>query len=1061
MQTIFNKQELTRIKKIIEDMTTIHEFEILFNNKNNQISYSEFLDLLKYFSYRNKVNKLKLESSILLDIVYNYDRPNHNSYRISIEDIENINTVINMVHNRKNHVIFSILISKIIDNENKKLSLIRKHKEIDNIFDIEEYGLRAKLSTEEKITDKKILTDLLKLNENERFNIIFRFKQRKSITLFSNDECEIKLDLTSVKFNENINKLEDMMSDYEMEIEIVKKNDKIKDIDNITDLLIKESIMIKKMLQKSNYLIQNSEKEDVLRKYKNLISANKITNLYTMNPQSIEIQHVVDKIPIKYTVTDKADGNRNNLFIFNEKVYLSSTNLNIKFTGITLKNKDYNGTVIDGEYIYISEKRKFLFLAFDILFYKNKDVRDNPLLKERLGMIDDVISKCFTKYEFKEYTEKYNVENIVKFHEKEMKRWVEDLNDQLNKKDNFDVVKRKYFIFTYGGHGSEIFAYSKVLWDTFVNNSEVKLPYILDGMMYTGEDQKYTKTLKEIKFPTYRWKPPNKNSIDFYIKFERSTTTGQILNVFDDSSDIELENDEHEKPLIKGKVYQICNLYVGNQVENMERPVLFQKEKDNYIVHLYLQDGRVRDIEGNIIEDGTVVEFYYNDDEQVSERERWVPMRTRFDKTENVLKYKKNYGNYIDVANTVWRSIRNKFIINDIYELANVKTYDNHLNVLRNRIDVALIETERVQDIYYQKKSQLAKPMRNFHNWIKSNLIYIYCRPKQHIDLKVNKLTVLDVGVGEGGDIMKFFHSRIKYLVGIDENEHGIFSATNGAISRYKNMKEKFPSFPKMEYIVADAGVPLNYDNQIRKQGTMNDSNKQNIIKYFGKQSGEKIHTKFDIFNCQFMIHYLFKDDLTWNNFCENINTYLNDGGYIIITTFDAELIHKSFIDNKINGYYTNTEGKKELLFEIIKRYNDDNLKQTGLLIDVHFASFMEENDYKPEYLVDKNYIIDELEKKSNLELIETDLFKNTYEIHKHFLFNAANSESVRATRNFFMTVNEFYNTKSSNNELNTVNEASYKYSFLNRYYIFRKKTQEKSQKLKRTSAKKKNVIDF
>ena len=43
----------------------------------------------------------------------------------------------------------------------------------------------------------------------------------------------------------------------------------------------------------------------------------------------------------------------------------------------------------------------------------------------------------------------------------------------------------------------------------------------------------------------------------------------------------------------------------------------------------------------------------------------------------------------------------------------------------------------------------------------------------------------------------------------------------------------------------------------------------------------------------QLMIHYLFKNDDTWNNFCNNVNNYLNDGGYLLVTTFDGDLIHR------------------------------------------------------------------------------------------------------------------------------------------------------------------------
>ena len=45
-------------------------------------------------------------------------------------------------------------------------------------------------------------------------------------------------------------------------------------------------------------------------------------------------------------------------------------------------------------------------------------------------------------------------------------------------------------------------------------------------------------------------------------------------------------------------------------------------------------------------------------------------MRTRYDKTENVKKYKRKYGNNIEIANRVWHSIKNGFTIADIISLS-------------------------------------------------------------------------------------------------------------------------------------------------------------------------------------------------------------------------------------------------------------------------------------------------------------------------------------------------------------------------------------------------------
>jgi SAM-dependent methyltransferase len=51
---------------------------------------------------------------------------------------------------------------------------------------------------------------------------------------------------------------------------------------------------------------------------------------------------------------------------------------------------------------------------------------------------------------------------------------------------------------------------------------------------------------------------------------------------------------------------------------------------------------------------------------------------------------------------------------------------------------------ERRDNIYYQVITNLAKPLRHFHHWIKSNLIYSYCSPKQG-----KKLDILDYGCGK------------------------------------------------------------------------------------------------------------------------------------------------------------------------------------------------------------------------------------------------------------------------------------------------------------------------
>lgn len=89
-----------------------------------------------------------------------------------------------------------------------------------------------------------------------------------------------------------------------------------------------------------------------------------------------------------------------------------------------------------------------------------------------------------------------------------------------------------------------------------------------------------------------------------------------------------------------------------------------------------------------------------------------------------VIKYKKKYGNAEWVGNKTWRSIMDGIEISDIELLSKLDTYDKHSKYLKNKITAKSIEQTRQENKYYQEKNELAKPLGQFHNFIKSNLIY-------------------------------------------------------------------------------------------------------------------------------------------------------------------------------------------------------------------------------------------------------------------------------------------------------------------------------------------------
>ncbi len=175
---IFN---LEPIQELLKKLNSSSEFEIIFN-KNTPLTINMFIDMLKYLTMMSKTNKLKLVQEKTLDVAYtNFVNKDIVNYRISISNIDNINKIINNVKLRKNHVIFSLLVNYLL-NDYKDMNIIKKTKLDKNIVDLEKYDIRVRLSDEDEVS-KEELKSLLTLEETERHNIVFRYKQRISVIL--------------------------------------------------------------------------------------------------------------------------------------------------------------------------------------------------------------------------------------------------------------------------------------------------------------------------------------------------------------------------------------------------------------------------------------------------------------------------------------------------------------------------------------------------------------------------------------------------------------------------------------------------------------------------------------------------------------------------------------------------------------------------------------------------------------------------------------------------------------------------------------------------------------
>lgn len=1050
-------KEKPEIEKLYKKNSDNNEFEFMFyaNKREEKMGMDKFLKILEYLNVRSERKKEKLENTVNLDIIYS---TNEGNYRITLSGLEDINKYMKMLHKRENHVIFRVLVG--LSEKDKRIKIIKKKRSQDSMgrVDIEDFNMRVRLSNETEITNEE-RKRLNVLDEKQREKIIFRYKQRVSLVIEENENLKQSIDLTTIKMTNRINRIENIFPDYELEIDLTNKTNKPITNDKYLRKMYDEATNLLKILQQSNYIISQSLEREVLLHYNNLLGIKKerSISLEGRKPQSLEIQHVVDILPNRYAVTDKADGDRYFLIIYEMVVFLISDNLHVKNTGIILKKnqKEYNNSILDGELILIKEKNRYLFMCFDCLIRNNEDIRQNAILMDRLKIADEIINNCFIfegqkGYSNKSYEGEYNSEKIIKFNERQISIFLENLSQDLNTEKSLLLIRRKYFIAVYGAQNNEIFKYSELIWNKYVIDKDSKCPYILDGLIYHPLNQKYIVSVKESKYLEYKWKPPTKNSIDFYIRYEKNRINGKILTLFDNSYDLNLaDNEEDPGDEIKNKPYRIVNLYVGYNNRGQEQPILFEPEAgiEKHIAYLFLQDNEIRDENGDIIQDETVVEFYYNNDPNIPDKQRWVPIRTRYDKTESVHRFGKKYGNYSDIAYKIWRSIRNPFLIEDIALLAKDDIYDKQINILRGKIDHSVILSERKENIYFQIRNILGKPLRNFHNWIKSIVLYTHINPEYE---NGKQSTILDFKCGRGEDLMRYYYGEVKLYVGLDKDNNSIISPVNGAVSRYNQLRKTHPNFPRMFFINADSTLPLEYEDQIRIIGNNTPKNRDLMDNFFPKDKNKK--TIFDRIMCLQSFSDFFLNDSTWENLLLNLNNHLKPGGYFIVLSFDADTIINLLKNkNQYTVYYTNNNGEQQILYEIVKKYEEDDLikNNLGLNYDIYNSLEMQEGTYITENLIRKDFVEKELLKKCNLELVETDLYENQFKIHKNYFMNCVQYEDVDKTKKFLNDVREYYTSKTD------FNLASYNYTKLFRFYIFRKKdfeTEQSTLKNKKTN---------
>jgi hypothetical protein len=817
-------------------------------------------------------------------------------------------------------------------------------------YDIHDYGLRISLSDE--VERKKI--DVFQYSN-------FRMKNRYSI--LTPDE-NIRFDLTAVKSGDAKSfKQSNILGQephYEIEIELVNRN--IKDVDNLVSNIIYYISLVYSIIQDFNIITKYSEMEQVLKLYQELINFKNNNkhkgNIYenthnskfiTASPITLHPKHLIKSehninILSPYAVSPKADGQRQLLIIGTKelagRMFILDINMNVKFIGY--ENKEWSGSVIEGE--YMSDNN--ILYVYDILFSKGKDVRGSIYHKE---VADNTPTRI------------RQLNNFIKDHA-QSKSIIDDL-------DNPFIIKKKEMYFSFG---DDIFNVSRELWE-----KRTLLGYNTDGLIYTPLNDHYP-----IKggswYSLFKWKPLIYNSIDFLIEIVKDDITG--LDVIKSQS---IYNQQTKKYMAVR--YKTAMLYVGKNldkydkvqkkyIKNMGKSLFNPFGDANVSVSDYNIAKLLIDCDDNIIitdpingelysiTDDIIVEFYYEfvDKNKVG----WNPIRIRYDKTSQNKKGLPVYGNFENTANDIWKSIKNPVTEEMLFEGVIDKNDIELKDKKQNEKNTSSSYYKCIEEDYDPNKRL---PVQNFHNlYVKRNLIILYS-PYQIEGASKMTGRLLDLACGKGGDLSKWRDGKYKEVVSMDIDKPCITYAMD--------FFKKFPQpKPVVYFLWADTSKLIFPD----RLAGLNDLQQKKMIEWIPDKY------TFEVVSCQFCLHYYFENELKLRTLLQNVSDNLKIGGHFIGTCFDGDKIFSHFKEHKEKSF----EGsiKDDVIWKITKDYKARSFESNkgksllGQKIQVYIKSI---GDTHVEYLINLKFLED-LISDYGFELVEYKSFDDYYKDYKN-----------------------------------------------------------------------------
>ena len=936
-------------------------------------------------------------------------------------------------------------------------SNVKDDKTKETIFpiDIQPYNLRYSYQNENNLTRSSPMVKQT-LSDWDNSKKSFRFINRISLR---NDAYPVRIDLSIVKStftgykNELFYNIKDSNifsnnENYEIEIELLNNmiglNTPYNTVESITSVIKKNIMFILSGIQNSNYPISNEIKNSVLNEYSILTTGSKQQKYnprnfigpssYTLelkNIQPLDKETITPSILGNYTVTDKADGERKLLYISDKgKLYFITTNMEVEFTGLISTNKKLFDSLLDGEHIIHNKKEEYinLYTSFDIYYINKKSQRENVFAT----------------------TDPKNLDNRLNM----LNSFITELNmDIKSVTGNMPVFSIRPKVFYLGNKTKNIFAGCN---NILQKHNDGLFEYETDGLIFTpsdfgvggnaiGESCKPVKTTWEHSF---KWKPPEYNTVDFLISIKTDANNQHVIsNIFKGGTDMKSINQLVQyKTLVlrcgfdetKHGFLNPCNNVLNDEIPdkgeqdnyNRYKPVAFYPTNPydntahlcNMIINV--DKGGVQQItceNGDVIEDNMIIEFRYD----ITKKGlfKWIPIRCRYDKTNELRSGQKNYGNAYHVANSNWHSIHNPVTLEMISTGENI--------------------SEDINDIYYNKSTNktITQALRDFHNLVvKKTLILMTAKPGD---------SLIDYSVGKAGDIPKWSNAKLDFVLGIDISKDNLEHKIDGACSRYIKMRQNKSRLFSALFLQGNTSQNIKNGDAFY---TEKDKDIINLVmgetpktSNYGK-GVEKVYgfgkDGFDVSSCQFSLHYFCENMQTFQGFLRNVseNTKLN--GYFIGTCYDGNLIFNSLKSKQKGDSCCLIKEGDTKIWEIIKKYSHTSFEPNSTSLGYPVSVYQESiNKYFTEYLVNFDYLVRSMENYGFIPLAKDELTEMGL------------SESIGNFKTFYNHAeNNAHRDKSyarSIGQALKMNKEEKYISFFNKYFIFKKVRNVSAEQIK------------